>query len=439
MNVIIIGAGLVGSSLAEELSEDNNVMVIDTDYAVCNKLDNRLDVRVINGNGANIAVLNEAGVNDADFVICTTNNDELNILSSIIAKSCGAKKTIARVRNIDYTSSFINKRKNIGIDSIINPEIIIAYKIIQLLFIPSSKNFTLLASGLIGFFEITLSEDNDFVGKTIKDCDFPKYTIIATIGRKDQIMVPSGDDILYQGDKLILIGTRDNIFEVIKNMGLFDLKKILVIGGGTVGFCLAKYLEESHIDVKLIEKDEKRCELIASELNNTLILNGDGTDLDLLKRENASDFDVVVSVTDNDETNLISSLLVKKMGATKAIARANKYSYTNLYETLGIDFDVNFKLETMRAIKFCMTTDFNSIVDIDGKVKVIDFTANETMPIVKDTLRNLILPKRMIVGAIIRDGRVIIPRGGDKVNAGDEVIIFVNIDEFEQVKKFIKG
>jgi len=439
MNVIIIGAGLVGSSLAEELSEDNNVVVIDTDYAVCNKLDNELDVKVIKGNGANINVLDEAGVKDADFVICTTNNDELNILSAIIAKSYGAKKTIARIRNIDYTPFLINKRRNIGIDAIVNPELILAYKIIQLLFIPSSKNFTLLASGQIGFFEIALSEDNDFVGKAIKDCIFPKYTIIATIGRNDQIFVPTGDDVLRKGDKLILIGTRDNIFEVIKNMGLLDLKNILVIGGGTVGFCLARYLEESNLEVKLIEKNEKRCELIASELDNTLILNGDGTDLDLLKRENAFDCDVVVSVTDNDETNLISSLLIKKMGSKRAIARVNKYSYTNLYETLGIDYEVNFKLETMRAIKFCMTTEFNSIMDIDKKVKVIDFIAGETMPIVKDALKNLNLPKRMIVGAIIREGRVIIPRGSDKINSGDEVIIFTNINEFEQVREFIKG
>lgn len=439
MNIIIIGAGLVGSSLSEELSKDNDVVLIDTDYDLCNKLDERLDVRVINGNGANIAVLNEAGVDKADFVICTTNNDELNILAAIIAKSCGAKKTIARVRNIEYTSSFINKRKNIGIDSIINPEIIIAYKIIQLLFISSSKNFTLLASGLIGFFEMTLSKDNEFVGKAIKDCDFPKYTIIATIGRKDQIMVPTGDDILYEGDKLILIGTRDNIFEVIKNMGLFDLRKILIIGGGTVGFFLAKYLEDSHIDVKLIEKNEKRCEYIASELSNTLVLNGDGTDLELLRQENASDCDVVVSVTNDDETNLISSLLIKRMGAKKAISRVNRYSYTTLYETLGIDFEVNSILETIRAIKFCITTEFNSIVDIDGKVKVIDFTADDGMPIVKNNLKNLNLPKRMIVGAIIREGRVIIPKGSDKINAGDEAIIFVNIDELEQVKWFIKG
>jgi len=439
MNVIIIGAGLVGSSLAEELSEDNDVVLIDIDYDVCNKIDNELDVKVIKGNGANINVLDEAGVKDADFVICTTNNDELNILSAIIAKSYGAKKTIARIRNIDYTPFLINKRRNIGIDAIVNPELILAYKIIQLLFIPSSKNFTLLASGQIGFFEIALSEDNDFVGKAIKDCIFPKYTIIATIGRNDQIFVPTGDDVLRKGDKLILIGTRDNIFEVIKNMGLLDLKNILVIGGGTVGFCLARYLEESNLEVKLIEKNEKRCELIASELDNTLILNGDGTDLDLLKRENAFDCDVVVSVTDNDETNLISSLLIKKMGSKRAIARVNKYSYTNLYETLGIDYEVNFKLETMRAIKFCMTTEFNSIMDIDKKVKVIDFIAGETMPIVKDALKNLNLPKRMIVGAIIREGRVIIPRGSDKINSGDEVIIFTNINEFEQVREFIKG
>lgn len=439
MNIIIIGAGLVGSSLAEELSEDNDVVLIDTDYDLCNKLDNRLDVKVINGNGANIDVLNEAKVNEADFVICTTNNNELNILLSIIARSFGAKKTIARVKDVEYTSLFMNKKRNTSIDAIINPEIITAYKIIQLLFIPNSKNFTLLASDLIGFFEITLSKDNDFVGKAIKDCIFPKYTIIATIGRKDQIMVPTGDDVLHEGDKLILMGKRDNIFEIIKNMGLFDLKKILIIGGGTVGFYLAKYLEESHIDVKLIEKNEQRCELIASKLNNTIVINGDGTDLDLLKQENAFDYDVIISVTDNDETNLISSLLIKKMGAKKAIVRANKYSYTNLYKILDIDFDVSPKLETIRAIKFYITTEFNSIVNINNNVEVVDFIANETMPIVKDKLKDLKLPARMIVGAIIREGQVIIPRGSDKINAGDEVIIFTNIDEFEQVKKFIKG
>ena len=437
MQIIIIGAGLVGLSLSEKLCEDNDVTLIEKDEDASKKAE-ELDIKVIKGNGANINVLKDAGVDRADFVISVTEGDEMNIISSTTAKTCGAKKTIARVRSTEYISSPLEKRQELGIDLLINPELLLAYKIVQILFIPSSENFTLFSSGNIGFFEIRLSKEDLFVGKAIKDCDFPDFTLATAVIRGENIFVPTGKDVLLEGDKIILVGKEESIFEIRKFVGANGLKDVLIAGGGTVGLYLAKYLEENDVNVKLIEKDKRRCDLLASELNNVLILNGDGTDVDLLMRENASECDAAISVTDSDETNLISSLLLKQMGCKKTIARVNKDAYLSLYKTLGIDFEVSPKVETFRVILPRLTSNFNSVNTIEDKVKIIEFTAEEKMPITRGPLGDIGLPRGAIVGAIIRDGEVIIPKGDDRIKAGDDVVIFMGEEELKRVRRLLE-
>ena len=444
MKIIIFGANEIGFMIASEFYTDNDITVIDEEK---NKIDsfNKLDVGFISGNASNIDVLKQAGVKENDIFIACTGSDELNIVACLTVKRVCRAKTICFVRKEEYKSSLgIAKDAEYGsdfyIDNIIWPEDLLTQEIFRIITVAKALDVENFANGKARLLEYKIPKYSMLVNSQVKNCEFPKDTLIVGITREGELFIPNGETTLLEGDKVIFMGLSHSL-NVLAGKFFHEkelVKYVTIIGGGSVGLKLAKTLSSFNLKLKIIEKDEDRCHYLSEELDNVLVINGDGTDLELLNEEDISSSDVVVSVTNNDEKNLLCSLLLKHLGTPRVISRVTKDTNIALFEQVGIDIAISSKTVSMNEIKNNIrSTNIGILATVEqGKGEVLNIDLPQNITTVK--LMDLKLPSKAIIGIIRRRNRIIIPHGATEIMSGDSLIVFTTSTNAPIIKKYFE-
>ncbi|MDD4342955.1 MAG: Trk system potassium transporter TrkA [Eubacteriales bacterium] len=446
MKVIVIGAGKVGFSLAQILSsEKHDVTVVEIDEERSEVLREKLDVKVITGNGASFPVLEDADTRGADLFLAVTQNDEFNILASVIAKSMDVKKTVARVRNPDYDfniSKKITREKFLGIDLIINPEKVAAKEISKLISVPELVNVEYFAQGKIQTIEFKPNEGFEYYDVPLKDLPIPERSVLIALLRDEEIIIPSGNDQIRRNDLVFALSRTKDIQDLTN---FFNLKKkkinnVTLLGGERVSFYLARILEKKKINVKIIERDPVKCEELARNLDNVLIINGDVSDINLLKEEGVDKSDFIVSLTNDDKLNLLVTLFLKHLGVEKSITQIRRSDYLPLIEKIGVENIISPRSLTSTAILNFIKSD--SIISLSllagDKAQMLEVTLNNRKCSILDKpLKDINFPCGVIVGAITRDDDILVPRGNDVLKFGDNIVLFMLPDCFEKIQKML--
>ena len=349
MKIIIFGANEVGAMVASQFFTANDITVIDDEK---NKTDafNKLDISFIDGNASCIEILKQADIKKADVFIACTNSDELNIVSCLTAKRLSNVCTMCFVRKEEYKESLkITKDAEFNadfyVDYVIWPEELLTQEIFRIITVAKALDVENFADGRARLLEYKIAPNSILVNCMVKNCEFPKDTLIVGINRDDELFIPNGETVLHQDDKVIFMGLSHSL-DILAGKFFHEkefVKNVAIIGGGNVGLKLAKSLEALKLNLKIIERDEERCEYLSEQLANALVIHGDGTDIELLNEEDISSSDVVVSVTNNDEKNLLCSLLLKQLGVNRVISRVSKDTNVHLFEKVGIDIAISSK------------------------------------------------------------------------------------------------
>ncbi|MDP2216304.1 MAG: Trk system potassium transporter TrkA [Methanolobus sp.] len=430
MKIVIIGAGEVGYHIAKALYQANDVIVIDQNEEACHRAD-ELDVQVMQGNGANVSILSKA-LENADLLAAVTGSDEVNIVAcmaaKLVSKDKDRLKTVARVSNPDYIDKPVAKRTKIGIDTMICPELTLASEIAEILSIPYAIGAEYFADGKVEMMEFAVSDSSQLVGKELQELNLANCCIVSALFRESEVIIPHGKDKIQKNDHMVVIGKPAAIKEVRDMLGEKTGKrsKVMIIGGGIVGFYLAKVISNGEFDIKVIETNRERSEQIAEELPGVLVLNGDGTDINLLKEEGVADMDVVIAVTNSDEKNLLCALLAKQLGGKKVIARSDRSDYVSLFEMVGVDSAVSPRQATVSEIlKLTFGKGIESVTTIEGeKAEIIEYIPSKKSKIVGKPLKNVKFPPGSIVSMVVRKGNTVVPRGEYVIEEGDRVVVF---------------
>jgi trk system potassium uptake protein TrkA len=433
MRILITGAGEVGFLIASELHADHDVTVIDKDPGACARLQD-MDVKVLQGNSANARLLQEAGIKKADIVVAVTGNDEVNVITCIVASHLGVRQTIARVSNPEYIDQPVQDRKEIGISYMICPELAMAEDMARSLYFSSMLMNRELAKGLIELIEFKATEEMNILGP-IGNVSLPKSCNIVAINRAGEIFIPKKGDAVQLNDHLMLLCDSKTL-PLLRQM-LHESQsspKVMIVGGGMVGFYLANRLEKMGVDVKLIEQNAERCAEIADKLTHTMILNGDGSDLALLREEEAGKMDVVFAVTGQDDKNLLCSLLVKQLGAKKILSRVNRSVYIKLFEMVGVDRAVSPGQVTADAVLQRVIGGEEVITLSDERMELVDFIARPGAKIIGKNISKE-LPKDSLAGLVIRDGIPLVPAEDFKAAVGDRIFVMSMPQVVSKVKK----
>lgn len=441
MKVIIIGAGKVGIQIAQTLSTENHdVTIIDNREEIRQDLDSNLDIMIIIGNGANVRILEQAGIRETDMLIAVTKTDEVNMIACMTAKQFNVPNTIARIRNSEYMYDNSLTKEKLGIDYIINPEKATAIEIVKLLKTPSNvceaQDF---AGGKISLFGLKIEEDCHFINKKIKDINFGHNTLMVAIFRDNNLITPTGKHNIMVGDIVYLLTKKENYsdLELICNKKNGLLQNVLIFGGSSIGVQTASFLNKIGIKTKLIELSKEKSETISEIIPQTMVINGDGTNIDLLKEEGIETADGFVAVTGYDEENLLVSLLAKHLGTKKVIAKISRTNYIPILEKIGIDAVVNPRLTTVSAIlRFLKRGEMITLTLLkEGELEVAELIAQKESKINNRPLKSIDLPDNSIIGAIIRNEEVTIPHGDDFITEGDKVIVFAKTTEIKKIEQ----
>lgn len=446
MRVIIVGAGEVGYQIARFLTmEGIDVVVIDQDREKLRRISEELDVAVIEGGGGDPSVLKEAGAEKADILLAVTNSDETNMIACLLGKAMfRIPRKIARIRNPDY---FFNKNllshENLDINPAINPELEVAKAIVRLLEIPFSTDVEDFEEGIVKVIGFKVSNKNPLIGKTLKDLKEKvwKDFIIGIIERGDKVIIPTGKDTIKEEDIIYLPIRKTDVAEIAKALQVSTRpsKKVMIAGGGRIGYYIASMME-GKADIKIIEKDPERCKFLSRFLGRSLILQGDCADQKLLIEENIEDMDVFVAVTNNEELNIMASLLARKLGVSKSIVIVNRTDYIPLAHSLGLQAVLSPRLITASSIlRYVRRGDILSLTAIaEDRAEIIESRVGDTSLLKDRALKDAKLPANTLIGMIIRNEQMIIPSGSDIIRKGDKLIIFTLRESIKEVERILQ-
>ena len=445
MRIVIAGAGKLGYSIAQLLAEDQfDVVVIENDPERKSVVQNSLDVLAIEGNSCSPNIFEDPDVSEADVLIACTDSDEVNMVTCLMAKTHGIPHTVARIRNVEYAvhaPEMLNK--DMKIDLILNPERITAAEIEHILMTPSALNVDDFADGRVRMFEAKLREGSPYAGIPLKDLVLPKDILVAMLFRKHHMLIPRGDDVLLAGDNVYFVGKHEAILEFEKNFSnIYDkIERAMIIGAGRTGRFLAPMLEAQGLQVKVIEKDKGRCQLLAPRLKQGLVLCGDGTDMDLLSEEGVGEADVVICITEDDKLNLLLALLAKHLGAKKTIVRVARNEYIELMEKVGVDIVLSSRLLSAgEVLRFVRKGGIVSVSLLEGaQAEALEIIVGEGAEVNGKPLWKLNLPRECLLCAIVRGEEVYIPNGGTVLQANDRIILFIKSELAKNTVKMFEG
>ncbi len=443
MRVIIVGAGEVGFQLAKFLSaEDIDVVVVDKSKANLKHIAEELDVALTEGEGGSPSVLKNAGADEADILLAVTDMDETNMIACLVAKAMfQIPRNVARIRNLEYFSNDV-LLQSLGINPAISPEIEAAKAVIRLIEVPFAADVDDFEDGKVKIIGFRIPSDSQLIGKTFKALNLKKPKIlIGAIQRGDRVIIPSGNDTLKKNDIIYLPVRMEELDLVCDSIGGISMhvKRVMILGGGRIGFYVAKTLEEQNLSVKVIEKDTERCKFLLKSLKKSVILNGDGSDQKLLQEENIQDMEVFAAISNNEELNIMASILAKSLGVKKVITIVNKTDYLPLANNLGIEAVLSPRLITASTIlKYVRSDNILSLTAVaEGKAEIMEAEVKKGSMFAGKTLIECELPKKTLIGAIIRGDEVIIPSGEDKILDNDKLIIFTHRESIKQLEKLL--
>ena len=431
MKIVVVGAGKVGYSLAERLAQDqHDVYVIEKNSERIKNLENNLDVNLVQGNGSSISLLQEIGIEDMGMLIAVTDSDEVNMLACMLGKAAGIPKTIVRVRDNEYengTNALIQEK--LGIDLFINPEMVTAQEIYKILKTPAALDVEDFASGAVRLVEFKIRNNTDIMGIPLRSLTLPPNVLVVGIMRSGEMIIPHGESTLEYMDNVFFLGAKESIdeVEVWLNETSRPTQRVVIIGAGLIGRNLTLLLEKDGYDVKVIEKNLERCEQLAALVDRSIVIHGDGTDIDLLEAEEISDNDVIICLTDDDKLNLLVALLAKHLGVPKAFVRVGRLEYITLMEQVGIDVAFSPRLLTSGQILRLIREDENliNIFTFEGsKAEAVEIEVAEKTSLINKHLKDLKLPGKSLVGAIVRENQTIVPKGDTLLLEGDHIVIF---------------
>ena len=443
MNIIIAGDGEVGFYLAKSLTDLNhNITVVDPDQERLKRLEKESDLLTIAGSSTSPRVLTEANVDDCDLFLAVLHEESLNLMSCVLAKRLKAKRTVARITNAELLSpKHRDMFRELGVDEMVCPERIAAKEITNLLNNSVATEFFDFSGGLLTMYLIRLEKDSPVVGHSVQEMVQTYNTLqvrVVAILRNGETIIPHADLVFQQGDLAYLI-SRPNQLESIKQVsGKHDVavKKAMIVGAGRVGRYAASTLED-RIDITLFEESKARCEEVAGLLNKTLIINGDATDIELLKEEGLQNTDAFIAVSDSSETNILTCLHAKKLGVGRTIALVENTGFISLSQDIGIDTIINKKLITASYIaRFMVRGDAVSSKWLSGtNAELIELNVGKRAPATRHSIRELGLPKGATIGGIIRGNETIFPTRDTQIMAKDKVVVFALPKVVEQVAK----
>ena len=437
MKIIIVGAGKVGFTLAEHLYlEQHDVTIIDRNETAIRHASDALDVMCIKGSGASPATLKAAGAEQADFVLATTSMDEVNMLCSLMAKQLGAKYTIARIRDVDYTADLSLFQRDLNIDMVINPEYSTAIEISHLLRFPPASNIDTFLRGRVELLSTQVKAGDFIIGRSLSELSRklqPLPFLFCAAQRGSEVIIPNGNFVPQEGDQLYVIGSPMGLHQYFRLLGRYVPKvhSVLLVGGSRIAHYLAQMLDQMHMKVTIVENQEARCHYLSERLPNALILLGDGTDQELLITEHFTNHDAFIALTGRDEDNLLISLYAKQQGIKKVIAKCNRDNYNSLAHSAGLESILSPKMITvsriLRVVRGFENKKSSIMVALyrfaDNEVEAAEFEITSNTLYLGVPLKDLPVKPGVLIAAILHRDKVVIPTGNDTIYPGDRVII----------------
>ncbi len=446
MNIMIVGCGKVGQTLAEQLNEEgNNITVVDTRADAVTNLSSRLDIMGFVGNGATHTVQEEAGIHKTDLLIAVTGSDELNLLCCLIAKKARDCQTIARVKNPAYSSEADYLKDELGLAMVINPEHAAAAEIARVLRFPSAIKIDTFAGGKVELLKYKIPEGSRLSGMAVKDvvaklgCD----VLVCTIERGDEAYIADGNFVFAEKDIISVVASPKNAADFFRTIGYKTkaVKDVMIVGGGETAQYLCRILRRSGISVKIIDKNPTRCDELCIKFPEVSIICGDASDQELLMEEGIATTSAFVAMTGLDEENIFLSLFAKSIGQPKVVTKINRIAFDDVIKHLDLDSTIYPKNITadliaryVRAMKNSMGSSMETLYNIiHGKVEATEYTVKEGSPVTNIPLMKLAKKKDVLIAAIIRADKVIIPRGLDKILAGDRVVVVSRVKMMDDI------
>ena len=451
MKIIIVGCGKVGYAIAQQLTQEkHDITIVDDEAIHLNRADSTLDVMCIHGNGASISVLMEAGARNADLVIAVTGVDETNLVCALIAKSLGAQHTIARIRNPDYRRDADMLKREIGLDMVINPDLAAAQEIARILSFPAAISVEPFAGGRIDMIGFQLHPEDTILGRSLSDFHRERVAevLICAAQRGDEFIIPNGSFVPQLDDRLYMVGSKTELHKMLRSMGrsLQRVKDVSILGGSRISMYLSWELARAGTRVHIVEQDHDKCLRLSQELPDAMIIEGDGTDTDLIRSENLFGTDGFVALTGRDEENLLMALSARRAGVRKVLAKMTRPNYMDLVQETGLgsiispkDIIANQITRYVRALANSQGMAVESLYKLlGGKVEALEFTAkNDGYGILHAPLMKLPLRHGVLLAAIVREGRIIIPGGMTTIEPGDHVLVVTNVPGLTDLKNIL--
>ena len=453
MRIVIVGDGKVGHNVAAELSEENyEVVLIDQNDEILQNASNTLDILCLAGDGADVRVLTAADVQHADLVIACTSADELNMLSCLFARRLGARHTIARVRNPIYYQQIDILKEDMHLSMAVNPELEAANEILRVLSFPAATKVEQFVKGQIELVEFPLKQGNSLDGLALKNL-YHKYQVkilICAVKRGSEVYIPDGEFVLKAGDKLNIVASHVELESFFKQIGYnaTRIKKVMLIGGGHVGYYLADELLKSKMQVKIIESDYEKCESLSETFPKATIICGNAKDHELLMEEGICEADAVVSLTGSDELNMLTALYAKSKEVGKIVAKVTEESLGDMVSEMNIDSIVSPKALTADRILGYVRARQNSYSSanvetmyqlVNGKIEAVEFLIRSDAKYINIPLKDMKIKANNLVAAIARGREVIIPGGNDVIKPGDSVVIVTKDDKIQSLDDILLG
>lgn len=452
LKIIIVGCGKIGGTILESLTEEgHNVIAVDNDPEVIGELTNIYDVIGVCGNGTDCDVLDEAGVSDAEMFVAATSSDELNMLSCYLAKKMGAKHTIARIRNPEYNLKSLGfLRQQLDLSMAINPEMLAAKEMFNILKLPSAVKIETFSARNFEIIELILKESSALTGIKLMDLrnKFKAKFLICVVRRGNEVYIPDGNFVLYPGDKIGLTAEPSEIQKLMRALGIDkkQAKSVMILGGSRIAFYLSKMLIAAGNSVKIIERDEERCNEFSDSLDKAIVIHGDGAQQELLLEEGLDSIDAFVSLTGMDEENILISIFASTHGVPTVISKVNRNELADMASKLGLDCVISPKeivtdviVQYARALENSLGSNVETLYNImDGKAEVLEFNVRSDFKQIGIKLKDMKLKSGILIAGIIRERRPIIPTGDDVILNNDKVIILAADQRLNDLSDIIK-
>jgi trk system potassium uptake protein TrkA len=441
VNILIVGMGQVGSHLAKVLSSDHRVTVVDPDGARLRRVVETLDVRSVVGDGSHPEVLDSADASSADLLLAVSNDDNVNMLTCLFGKRMGTKKAVLRVKDLTPFRGFRTfLRRNLAYDLVLSLEDLAAEEIVKVIRQNQAIGVENFADGKIQMRRLRLNDESKLLGTPLKELKIPAGVLIVAIDRAREVIIPGGNDELQAGDEVFVLGEPKGIASLEKRTGLRSiyLRKVVITGASRVVVAVCEALQRFNVDVRVIVADREEARELSAQLEGVVVLHGEGTDVGLLREERVGEADVFLGVSDDDERNLMSCQLSKRLGVPRTLALVQKSDYVDIYHHLGIDVAVSPRLLCAnRILSFVRSGSVSTIASIEeGKAEVLEVELPHGSRLVGRTLAEAGFPRGCVVGAIAReDGEIKIPTGTDELRALDNLVVFVLRDVVDDVVK----